>query len=87
MRSAGGQRDELIAGSDSRSIDDVIFFNNPDAETGEIVIIPFIHAGHFCGLAANQRTTCQFATRADAGHDVCRHIHIELARGIVVEEQ
>jgi hypothetical protein len=45
------------------------------------------HAGHFGGFAAHQCAARQFATVADAGNDRCGYINIELAGGVIVEEE
>jgi len=55
--------------------------------TGEVVIVAFVHAGHFSGFAANQRAASLQTAFADAGHNRRCGIHIEMAGGVVVEEK
>ena len=87
MGSAGCQRDKLIPGGHSTAIDDVIFLDDTNTKPCQIVVVPFINAGHFGSLATDQCTAREFATGPNAGHDVCRDINIEFAGGIVVQKK
>lgn len=62
-------------------------FDHADAETGYVVIFAVVHARHFSGFAAHQRTAGLFAAFGDAGDHAGRGVHIQLAGGVVVEEE
>src|SRR5690606_18536551 len=62
-----GQGDQRVTGGDFRTVDDFALFYHADAETGQVVVFAFIHAGHLGSLAAHQGTAGQFAAGADAG--------------------
>src|SRR5690606_37789640 len=82
-----GQCDQRIASSDFRAVNDFAFFHHAHAEAGQVVVFTFIHTGHFGGFAAYQRAAGQFAAHANAGHYSGRHIDVEFAGGVVVEEE
>ena len=63
------------------------FFHHADAETGDVVIFPFIHARHFGSFTADQGTAGLFAAGADAGDHGSGSVHVQFAGGIVVEEE
>ncbi len=58
-----------------------------DGEACEIVVAIGIHAGHLGGLAADQRAARAAAAFGDAGHEAAADVDLELAAGIVVEEE
>ena len=59
----------------------------PTAKPGEIVVAVGIHAGHFGGLAADQRAARLAAAGRDAADDRGTLIGIELAGREIVEEE
>ena len=56
VRAAGGQRDQGIPFTDLTAVDDFALLHHTDAETGDVVVFPFIHTRHLGGLAAHQGT-------------------------------
>ena len=58
-----------------------------DGETGKVVVAVLIDAGHFRGLAADQRTAGLTACRGNTGNHRRPDLRIELAAGEVVEEE
>ena len=58
-----------------------------DREAREVVVVAVIHAGHFRGLAADQRATCLAAAFGDAADDRRALVRIELAGREIVEEE
>jgi len=72
---------------DLGAVDDLALLHHADAEAGQVVVLAFVHAGHLGGLAADQRAAGQFAAGADAGDHGGGHVDVELAGGVVVEEE
>ncbi len=54
VHAGGWQSDEHVAGGDTGAVDDGGLFGHADRESGQIVFVFVIHAGHFGGLAADQ---------------------------------
>ncbi len=84
---AGGQGDQGIPFADLATVDDLALLDHADAETGDVVVIPLIHARHLGGFAAHQGTAGLLATFTDAGDHGGGGVHIQLAGGVVVEEE
>ena len=87
MRARGRQRDQHIARLDLGAIDQLLLLGNGDTEAGQIEITVLVHAGHLCGLAADQRTTGLLAALGNALDDRRGDAGIELAGGVVIEEE
>ena len=87
MGTAGGQGDQGIPFANLAAVDDLALFHHADAETGDVVIFPFIHARHFGSFTADQGTAGLFAAGADAGDHGSGSVHVQFAGGIVVEEE
>ena len=88
VRAGGGQADDGIAGAAPCEPSMIASrLDDADAEAGEVVVVAVIHAGHLGGLAADQRapacTQPSAMPRDHAGGDV----HLQLAGGVVVEEE
>ena len=58
-----------------------------DRETGQIVLVLGIHAGHLGGLAADQAGAGLHATVGHAGDDLLQQGRVVLAAGDVVQEE
>ena len=69
------------------AVDDLAAFDHAHAESGEVVVIAVVHAGHFGGFAAHQRAAGLQAALGDAGDHRRGDIHRQLAGGVVVEEE
>ena len=69
------------------AVDDFAFFDNADGKAGQVVIFTVVHAWHFSGFAANQRTTGKFAAFANTADDIGRDIDIQFAGGVVIQEE
>src|SRR5690606_25007894 len=87
MGAGGAQCQQHIARLDTAAVEYAVFFHNADAETGQIVILAVVHAGHFRGFAADQRTAGQLAALADTLNHAGGGIDIKFAGGVVVEEK
>ncbi|MNE13621.1 hypothetical protein D3C80_1064630 [compost metagenome] len=84
---ARSQGDQGIPFADLAAVDDFALLHHTDAETGDVVVFPFIHAWHLGGLAAHQGATGLLAACTYAGDHGGGGVHIQLAGGIVVEEE
>ena len=84
---AGGQGDQGIPFADLAAVDDLALLHHTDAETGDVVIFPFIHARHLGGFAAYQGTAGLLAASTDAGDHGRSGVDVQFASGIVVEEE
>ena len=69
------------------TIDDRVLLHHADAEAGEIVVRAVVHAGHLGGLPADQRRAGLHAALDDPAHHGLGDGHLELAGGVVVEEE
>jgi len=64
-----------------------ILFHDPHAESGKIVVLAVVHAGHLRGLAAHQRATGLHTAFHDPGDDAFADAHIQFAHRKVVEKK
>ena len=87
MRARGGEPDDGIPGARTAAVDDPVTLDDTDAETSKVVIAFRVHAGHFCGLAADECTARFDATFGDARDDALGHVDREPAGRVVVEEE
>ena len=65
----------------------LVAVHRADAEAGEVVIAAGVHAGHFRGLAADQRAAGLPATLGDRFDDRGRDVAVELSGRIIIEEE
>jgi hypothetical protein len=77
----------LACGPDRRTVDDPILLDHPDREPGQVVLADRVHPGHLGGLAADQRAAGDLAAQRDAADHLGRDLDVELAAGVVVEEE
>src|SRR5205809_5064728 len=71
MRPGRGEADDGIPGAHPRTVDDRVPLHDADAESGEIVILALVHAGHLRGLASDQREVYVLdrkSTRLNSSH-------------------
>jgi hypothetical protein len=87
MHAGGGQAEDDVAGREIRARQQRPALGCADREAREIVILLGIHAGHLGGLAADQRAARLPAAIGDAAHDLDADLRVELAGGVVVEEE
>ena len=87
MRPGGGEADDRIPGLHPRTVDDRVLLHHADAESGEIVVLAVVHAGHLRGLASHQRSARLHAALHDPAHHRLGDRHAQLAGGVVVEEE
>ncbi len=87
MRPGRGEADDGISRARAPPIDDAVALDDAHAESGEVVVALRVHAGHFRGLAADQRAARQDAALGDAGDDAFRDVHREASGRVVVEEE
>ncbi len=88
MRAARGKAENRVARLDRAAVDDLVLFDNADGEACEVVFTGRIHARHFGGFAADQSpqpaSSQPLATTSD---NAAGDVNVELAAGIVVEEE
>ena len=53
----------------------------------KVIVVAMVHAGHFGGLAANERAAGLLAAIGDAGDDLRRGLHVQLSGCVIVEEK
>ena len=87
MQAGGGQGDENVARLHVFAVEYLFAVDHADAETGQVVLVFRVEAGHFGGFAAHQRAAGLHAALADALDDVGDALGHVLAAGDVVEEQ
>ena len=69
------------------AVDDLVLLDETDAEAGEVVVLARVHAGHLRRLAADQRAAGLQAAFDDALDHALGRVDVELAGGVVVEEE
>ena len=87
MRTARGEPQNHVAFVDRRAVDDLILFNDTHREAREVVFPFGVHARHFGGFTADEGAAREFAALGDARDDAGGDVHVELAAGVVVEEE
>ena len=87
MRAARGEAKDHVARHDRAAVDNALLLDHADAESREVVLALGIHAGHFGGLAADQRATGKLATLGDAFHHLRSDALVELAAGEIIQEE
>ena len=87
MDAGGGEAQNDVAFGDIAGRQQLAAFGSAHGKACEIIVAASIHAGHFGGLAADQRTACLAATRRNAADDGRTLVGVELAGGEVVEEK
>ena len=87
MNARRGEADHRIARRDIGPRQQRAALGGADRKAAEIVIAVLVQAGHFGGLAADQRAAGFPAAFGDAGDDRGRGFRIELAAGEIVEEE
>ena len=55
MDAGGGERQDRVAGGDVAPRQYVVALDGADGKAGEVEVLAGVHAGHFGGLAADQR--------------------------------
>ena len=76
-----------FAGLDLGAVDQLGLLGHGDAEAGEVEVALRVHARHLGGLAADQCAAGELAALGDALDDLRGHFLVELAGGVVVEEE
>ncbi len=76
-----------VAGGDGPAVDDAGLLDHADGESREVVLAVVVHAGHFGGLAADERAARRLAAGGDALDHVGGDVDVELAAREVVEEE
>ena len=87
MQARGRQAEDQVAGEYLGAVDDVLALDDADREARQVVLVLRVHAGHLRGLAAEQDAAKPAAAALhDAGDDALGAFQLELAGGVVVEE-
>ncbi len=87
MDAGGGERQHHVAGGDVATRQYAVTLDRADGESGEIEVLACIHAGHFGGLAADQRRAGLAAALGDARDDSRPGLRVELPGGEIIEEE
>ena len=87
MHAGGGQAEDPVAGLEIGPRQQRAALGSAHREAGEVVILLGVHARHLGGLAADQRAAGLDAAIGYAADDLDADLRIELAGGVVVEEQ
>ena len=88
VRTRGGQADDDVACRLTVQIrQGVAALDGAEREARQIIVAALIHAGHLGGLAADEGAAGLTATLRDSGDDALGGVDLELAGGVVVEEQ
>src|SRR6476660_7404869 len=87
MHTVAGDPEQDVARHDLPAVDDVRFFDYAHCKASNVVFAGAVHARHFGGLSADQRTTRAFATARDALDDFARRGDVELAAAVVIEKE
>tara|TARA_R110002126_G_scaffold97104_3_gene226608 strand:- start:1467 stop:2048 length:582 start_codon:yes stop_codon:yes gene_type:complete len=87
MHARGGKTENHIAGFGLRLQDQVLALGRTNGESGKIEIAVRIHARHFRGLATDQGGSGLAAAFGDPGNNRAGRFDIELAGGVVIEEE
>src|SRR5690625_759989 len=78
---------DLVARLDLAAVDDFVALDHTDAESGEIVIVTAVHAGHLGGFAAYQGAARLAAAFGYAVDDGSGGIHIEATGRVVIQKK
>ena len=78
---------DILAGDDLGAVDDLGFFHHTDTEAGQVVVFAFVHAWHFSGFTADQRTAGLQTAFGDTVNDAGRGIHVQFAGRVIIEEE
>ena len=87
MHAGRGKPDDDVARRDVRARQYVLASDGADGKAREIIVAALIDAGHFRGLAADQRAAGLAAGRGDAFDHFRPDRRIELAAGEIVEKE
>ena len=86
MVAAGRQADEDVARFYFAAVDKVVFFDDADGKSRDVVFARLVEAGHFSGFAADEGSARLCAAFGYAFDDVGGDRRFEFAAGEVVEE-
>ena len=86
MRSAGGKTQQNVARADVAG-QRLAALHRADGEPREVKVVPRVHAGHFCRLAANQRGVRLFAARRNPGYNVGRRRDVKMTGREIIQEK
>ena len=87
MEARRGEPEQHVAFDDVVGRQQLAALGGADGKAGEVVVAVAVHAGHFGGLAADQRAAGLPAALGDAGDDRRALLGVELAGGEIVEEE
>lgn len=87
MEAGGADPDEKIVGGDGLTIDETAFFDDTDAEAGEIIIVIAVEVGHDRGFTAEEAAIGLNATVGDTANDGFEEGRVVAGHGDIVEEE
>ncbi len=88
MRAGRAKADQQVAGAlGVQCGQDGGAVHRAHRKPGQVVVAFAVHARHLGGLAAHQGRTGLAAAFGDAGHHAGGGVHVQLAGGVVVQEQ
>lgn len=82
----GRESEEDVARGDIGRGEDLCSFNHTHSKTGKIIVVPVVHARHFCRLTADQCASSLETSLGNTGDHIRGHRHVELGTRIIVEE-
>ena len=77
MQAARGESDQCVSRGDPASVDDAVAFDDPDAESGEIVVAFRVHPRHLGALPSDQGRAGDAAALRDAAKDLGGDVFVE----------
>jgi len=87
VQPVGRNADHDVACADVTARQELGLLAHADHEARKIVLARQVHAGHLCGLAAQERAAGEPAAFGDAFHHARRLLDVELRGREVVEEE
>ncbi len=87
MGPGGGQPDQAVSRRYLAAVDDAVLFHDAHAESGQIVFARAVHAGHFRRFSTHQRGAGELAAAGDAADNRGRDVHVQMSRGVIVQEE
>ena len=81
------EAEQHIAFNDIVGRQELAALGGADGEAGKVIVLVLVHAGHFCGLTADQRAPGLAAAFRDAADDRNALVGIEFAGSEIVEKK
>ena len=86
MYTAGRKSNDDVSLLHSVLVQNLILVDNTEGETGEVILVLRVKAGHFSGLSTREDSTRLYTALCHTRDDGCNALRVVLAAGNVVEE-